>query len=190
MAKLMTDEEAKQYMPPPVTQEAMCSVMHTDDTCESSTSGADDFLAMSVEERLRLGYALYAETTRFKPGQLVCWKPLMQNRSIPVDEEPAVVISHLKKPVISPDNESGSPFYREELDLIIGVLDEEYNFLRFYVDSHRFERWQADSENQTSTAPNSKSGNEKEFKYGQEETIRTVEGQFAGILLHAAIPGL
>ena len=72
-------------------------------------------------------------------GQIVKWKENLKNRKLPHKNQPAIVIEILKMPLISTDNESGSPYFLETLDIILGVIVENGTFLTFYYDSRRFE---------------------------------------------------
>ena len=72
-------------------------------------------------------------------GQIVKWKEHLKNRKLPHKNQPAIVIEILQIPVISTDNESGSPYFLETLDIILGIIVENGTFLTFYYDSRRFE---------------------------------------------------
>ena len=72
-------------------------------------------------------------------GQIVKWKENLKNRKLPHKNQPAIVIEILEIPVISTDNESGSPYFLETLDIILGIVVENGTFLTFYYDSRRFE---------------------------------------------------
>jgi len=72
-------------------------------------------------------------------GQIVKWKENLENRKLPHKNQPAIVIAILDKPVISTDDESGSPYFLETLDIILGIIVGDGTFLTFYYDSRRFE---------------------------------------------------
>jgi hypothetical protein len=72
-------------------------------------------------------------------GQIVKWKENLKNRKLPHKNQPAIVVELLNIPIISTDNESGSPYFLETLDIILGVIVENGTFLTFYYDSRRFE---------------------------------------------------
>ncbi len=72
-------------------------------------------------------------------GQIVKWKENLKNRKLPHKNQPAIVIAILDKPVISTDEEAGSTYFLETLDIILGVIVENGTFLTFYYDSRRFE---------------------------------------------------
>lgn len=84
--------------------------------------------------------ALMAET-RFASGELAEWKPGLKNKRRPPYSAPVVVIEHLEEAVITSDQGSGSTYFREPLDLIVGMVDEEDELVTFYVDSRRFRRY-------------------------------------------------
>jgi hypothetical protein len=73
----------------------------------------------------------------FKVGSLVIWKDNLKNKRMPKNYEPAIVIEILDNPVFDKED-SGSPYFREPLNMIIGVLGKEDEMLLFHVDSRRF----------------------------------------------------
>ena len=72
-------------------------------------------------------------------GQIVKWKENLKNRKLPHKNQPAIVIAILYQPVISTDKDTGTPYFLETLDIILGVIVENGTFLTFYYDSRRFE---------------------------------------------------
>lgn len=98
-------------------------------------------LALALTERYQALTGRYV----FKPGDLVCWKPGLRNRRFPCGGRPAVVLEVLTTPVLDTDADSGSTYYREPLDLVLGLfLDEgehRGNFLSWYFDGRRFQPW-------------------------------------------------
>jgi hypothetical protein len=77
----------------------------------------------------------------FQVGQLVKWKKNLKNRQLPYISQPAIVVEILDEPVISNEEESGSPYFRENLDIILGILVDDEKFFTFYYDSKRFEAY-------------------------------------------------
>ena len=66
----------------------------------------------------------------------------MKNRRKPYVGQPAVVMESLKTPRedTSPsDSSAATPYFHEPLDLILGLLDSDGDFLVFHFDSRRFE---------------------------------------------------
>jgi len=79
----------------------------------------------------------------FQVGQIVKWKENLKNRKLPHLNQPAIVIDVLVEPIML-EEDSGSPYFREHLDLVLGILDEDDILLTFYYDSRRFEPYQKD----------------------------------------------
>ncbi|MBD1907142.1 hypothetical protein NDI37_24525 [Funiculus sociatus GB2-A5] len=77
----------------------------------------------------------------FQVGQLVKWKENLNNRKLPSKNQPAIVVAVLDEPIISSEEESGSPYFLETLDIVLGVLVDNNTFLTFYYDSRRFEAY-------------------------------------------------
>jgi hypothetical protein len=74
----------------------------------------------------------------FQVGQLVKWKENLKNRKLPYQNQPAIVVEILAEPITNNQEESGSTYFGETLDIILGILVED-TFLTFYYDRRRFE---------------------------------------------------
>lgn len=72
-------------------------------------------------------------------GMLVQWKPGMKNRRTPDYDVPMIVVEVLESPIIDSAFDSGSVYFRERLDIILGFLDEDDEFCTLHYDSRRFE---------------------------------------------------
>lgn len=77
-------------------------------------------------------------------GDVVQWKPGMKNRRAPRYGQPAIVVEVLAQPVSADSHEPGSTYFREPLDVVLGVFWHEKpghgEFLAFHYDSRRLER--------------------------------------------------
>ena len=78
------------------------------------------------------------------PGMIVTWKPGLKNRRIPAYGKPGIVVSVLNTPVFD-EEESGSTYFREPLDIVIGVFldsgEHRGDFLVFHTSSERYQPW-------------------------------------------------
>jgi hypothetical protein len=85
---------------------------------------------------------------RFAVGDLVTWKPGLQNRRLPRPGQPAVVVSVLDPPVVDGEQESGSTYFNEPLDLVLGLFVDSGPargaLLTWHFDSRRFCPWSAE----------------------------------------------
>lgn len=79
--------------------------------------------------------------TALRPGMFAQWKPGMKNRKVPAYGEPAIVLAVLPEPLIDDSFESGSVYFREQLDLILGFHDEDEEFVALHYDARRFEAY-------------------------------------------------
>lgn len=81
----------------------------------------------------------------FKPGDLVTWKPGLRNKRIPRHGRPAVVIEVLPDPVFDHERDAGDPYFRDPLDIVLGVFIEQGrhrgDFITWHFDSRRFQPW-------------------------------------------------
>jgi hypothetical protein len=105
----------------------------------------DEWLAGDLPARLREHYhQLKVVKHSFRPGMLVMWKPGLKNRRWPENGEPIIVVSLLDTPVFD-NQESGSTYFREPLDMVIGVFldsgEHREMFLTFHACSERYQTW-------------------------------------------------
>ena len=94
----------------------------------------DPNIGLKLTEALK---TLLTEHT-FEVGDLVQWKPGMQNR---VSDGPFVVCDVLLEPLIEVEVQSRSPYFREPLTIKLGFIDDDGDFLEFHCDARRFEPW-------------------------------------------------
>jgi len=98
-------------------------------------------LACVLQERFRL----FDQVHRFNPGDLVTWKPGLKNKHIPRYGQPAVVIARLEQPVYDGEKDSGSCYFHEPLDLLLGMVWDRDpgrgDLITFHYDSRRFQPW-------------------------------------------------
>ena len=74
-----------------------------------------------------------------RPGMLAVWKPGLKNRRLPRYGEPAIVVEVLEPPILDHEDESGYSYYREPLDLLLGILHQDGAFLVYHFDRRRFQ---------------------------------------------------
>lgn len=88
---------------------------------------------------------MFDQVHRFAPGDLVTWKPGMKNKRLPRYGQPAVVIGRLEQPVFDGEMEAGSCYFREPLDLVLGMIWDRDpgrgDLIAFHYDSRRFQPW-------------------------------------------------
>jgi hypothetical protein len=92
------------------------------------------------QERLRTAFKGYSDPDEFSPGQLVQWKEALRNRQLPEYGQSAVVLEVLDQPVVSEAEPVDSPYYREPLDLVLGVIDGDGDLAAFHFNGRRFKR--------------------------------------------------
>jgi hypothetical protein len=77
----------------------------------------------------------------FQKGQLVRWKKGLKDRRIPREDEPAIVVRVLDEVIFDEQKESGSPYFKDPLDVVLGVIHEG-QFLMYHYNSHKFEPYE------------------------------------------------
>jgi len=91
------------------------------------------------DELIRKVASFVESPVDFKPGDIVRWKRGLKNKKMPTDDQPAVVIKQLSKPIIV-DQDSGTPYFNEPLDLVLAFTGREGELVVFYYDRRRFKR--------------------------------------------------
>ncbi len=119
-----------------VISELLKTFREQDGDTEEEKNYGEEYLA-----QLKSAGENFIRKESFEVGQIVKWKKSLKNRSLPHTNQPAIVIAILDEPVISTDNESGSPYFLETLDIILGIIVDDCTFLTFYYDSRRFEAY-------------------------------------------------
>jgi len=87
-----------------------------------------------LQERMRS----FCETTCFQPGDLVQWKPGLKNKKLPKADQLAVVVEMLPVPVSDEEKSASGSYFLEPLDMKLGLIDEDGDFVIFHYDSRRF----------------------------------------------------
>jgi len=82
---------------------------------------------------------LLQPTSTFNPFDVVKWKKGLKNKKYPEEEQLAMVIQELEEPIIQSERDSGTPYFREPLDIILGVLDQDGDLMLYHYDKRRFE---------------------------------------------------
>jgi hypothetical protein len=93
------------------------------------------------EEDLLASYKQFVTLPAFEMGQLVKWKKGFKNKKYPHETQPAVVVDILSDPLKASNKESGSPYFNEPLDIALGFLDSDGDFLIYHYDKRRFESY-------------------------------------------------
>jgi hypothetical protein len=76
----------------------------------------------------------------FKVGQLVKWKKGLRYKNIPDHNQPGIVLEILPEPIVDPVNDSNSIYFRDLLDIKIGIiLPNTGDMASYYLNSARFE---------------------------------------------------
>ena len=77
----------------------------------------------------------------FKIGDFVQWKPNLKNRAMPDYNEPMIVVDLIDEPIFDEEEGPSSVYYNEPLDIILGMIDEDDEFITFFYDSRRIQKF-------------------------------------------------
>lgn len=92
---------------------------------------------------LRARYLALMDKHTFKSGDLITWKPGLRHVKYPEDGEPGIVVEVLDPPLIETGFDSSSAYFRNPMDIIIGVILPSGDFMLFHLDSRRFMPYEA-----------------------------------------------
>ena len=88
-------------------------------------------LAGTLRDRLESLETLH----EFNEGDLVEWKPGLQNRK---SDGPFIIVQILDEPVFDSETESGSAYFRSRLDVVVGLILEG-KFLTYHHELNRLQ---------------------------------------------------
>lgn len=97
---------------------------------------------ISREEKIDLlqkRYTSFKKKNDFKKGGLVKWKTGLKNKSGLEYWDTAIIIDILDTPLYDEEKDSGSPYFKEPLDMVIAFLDSDNDFITLHVDSRRMQ---------------------------------------------------
>lgn len=89
-----------------------------------------------VTDKLIAMCRLFNEKHTFAVGDIVGWKPGMSNRNV---DGPFVVVKVLQVPITDAESNSGSQYFNEPLDVVLGHINSRGEFVVHHHDSRRFE---------------------------------------------------
>ena len=92
----------------------------------------------NTPEALKSAFDSLQTKHTFSQGDLVQWKTNLANKKSPKEGEPCIVTEVLAEPIFDPVNETGNQYFKERLDMKIGIFKGN-TFYEFHVDSRRFE---------------------------------------------------
>lgn len=109
--------------------------------CDELPDSSDRDLGLALRARVECLHRRH----EFRPGDLVTWKPGLANKRIPRVGRPAVVVEVLPDLVLDAGKDAGDPYFREPLDIVLGVFIEQGrhrgDFITWHFDSRRFQPW-------------------------------------------------
>lgn len=89
-----------------------------------------------VAKALREAYDTLGRPQSFQPGQILRWKPGMSNK---LANGPFIMVEPIAPPMIDTESAASSSYFRERLDLFLGHVDDDGDFIVFTYDSRRLE---------------------------------------------------
>lgn len=133
---------------PPLSSRELLAKIGIDDTTPDTLLFDDEPLDSPLDDlasALRERFHSLTEAHLFKAGDVVVWKPGLRNRRWPSYGKPAIVVEVLDPPVFDAEKDSGNPYFREPLDIALGVFIEDGphrgDFMVWHVDGRRLQTW-------------------------------------------------
>jgi predicted alpha-1,6-mannanase (GH76 family) len=74
----------------------------------------------------------------FKEGDIVIWKKGLKNKNWPLYNQPAIVMKKYDNPIYDEKANASNHIFKEPLDVELGIIMDNNDFLTFHYDSHRF----------------------------------------------------
>ena len=124
-------------LPASALHETVQALLDDHDVADEQRDRVTRLRLLELEASLRVAHD-------FEPGDLVRFKDGMRNKLRPGDGEPAVVVARLAEPVVDTQEGAGSAYFREPLDLVVGLIDEDGDFVTYHVDGRRMQPVDAD----------------------------------------------
>lgn len=133
---------------PPLSSRDLLAKIGIDDLAHETLLFDDEPLDSPLDDlaaALRGRFLSLTDAQRFAAGDVVTWKPGLRNRRWPSDGKPAIVVELLDPPVHDSEKDSGNPYFREPLDIALGVFIEDGphrgDFVIWHVDGRRLQTW-------------------------------------------------
>ena len=131
---------------PPLSSRALLAKLGIDEAAPELLLFDDEPLGSPLDNlaaALRERFEGLTHSHSLRPGDVVSWKPGLRNRRWPSYGKPAIVVETFATPVYDGETNSGSPYFREPLDVALGVFVEDGehrgDFLVWHVDSRRLQ---------------------------------------------------
>lgn len=118
----------------------LCAKCHNQGAEPGSHSSSHTMVSIEAPSVPLLQERMTALTTCecFQPGDLVQWKTGLKNKRLPKADQLGVVVETLPSPITDGDKGSSGSYFLEPLDIKIGLIDEDGDFVIFHYDSRRF----------------------------------------------------
>jgi len=87
---------------------------------------------------LRERYELFTTEEHFEVGDIVTWKEGLRNKKHPEPGTAGIVVKILDDVLYDNHAGSGTPYFNEPLSIVIGIIDDDGDFMCFHTDSRRF----------------------------------------------------
>lgn len=114
---------------------------------QRQTISYDDKYLIEIEELNNY----FLKSYNFSKGEMVKWKKGLKNRRIPHDNQPAIIVDILDKPIYG-DYDPGNPYFREPLDILLAIKEDD-EFLIFHYDKRRFEPFELKTKTEPVSEP-------------------------------------
>jgi hypothetical protein len=132
-APAVTSEEAQSF-------DALLSSFASERTAHDKRY-ADLAASTNYSRSLEKAAAEYlADPEDFNPGDLVTWKTQLKNRRFPAYGRPAVVIETVVGRTVKAE-ETSRITIEEPIDLTLGIIDGNGDFMLYHYDRRRFTMW-------------------------------------------------
>ncbi len=130
------NDELMQGLLSNLTPEALTQLVEK--MVKERTSEINRSRAPEYRERLMKAYTLLLDLHKFSEGDVVKWKPALKNKRLPDYDVPMVVVETIDPPIRDANENAGSQYFREYLNVVVGFLDED-ELVLVHMDGRRLE---------------------------------------------------
>jgi len=127
-------------------EDKLCVLLQTLQKEREEKGKADKSLSEKEAKAIRVisdRFKSYEGGSELKVGDIVKWKAGMRNRKFPSQDGIAIVTKVYPQPIYDEKfKDSGSPQFHDPMTVVLGVIDEDGDFVEFHYDGARFEHAQ------------------------------------------------
>lgn len=105
---------------------------------EAQENEGDDYPVQV--QKLRKIYGSFYLDRDYDVGDIVVWKDGLKNRKLPSYGQPAIVVEFLDECKYAEEEETGSMYFHEPLNVRLGFIGPDGDFVSYLFDARKFRK--------------------------------------------------